>query len=102
MHPIGLLEVLQPLRIVGAPEVPTHEIVVVGGCFVIKAPAGADHLQHMIIAGSGLTNTGVEACVSFTMKDVIVEQCGNCGVSGFGVVGTCTNVQVRRCALWVG
>ena len=36
---------------------------------------------------------------SFTMDDVLVEQCGFCGVTamGTGVVGRCTNVEVRQC-----
>jgi hypothetical protein len=33
------------------------------------------------------------------MEDVLVEQCGNDGVwaNGTGVVGRCTNVEVRQC-----
>ena len=36
---------------------------------------------------------------SFTMEDVLVEQCCECGVvaEGTGVVGRCTNVEVRQC-----
>jgi len=36
---------------------------------------------------------------SFTLDDVLVEQCGHDGVCaiGTGVVGRCTNVEVRQC-----
>ena len=36
---------------------------------------------------------------SFTMDDVLVEQSDQCGVCAFGtgIVGRCTNVEVRHC-----
>ena len=42
---------------------------------------------------------GVRGYSSFTMDDVLVEQCGYYGVlaEGTGVVGRCTNVEVRQC-----
>ena len=46
---------------------------------------------------------GVVGMSSFTMEDVLVEQCGGHGVFayGTGVVGRCTNVEVRQCG-WSG
>ena len=42
---------------------------------------------------------GVFGESSFTMEDVLVEQCKYSGVCavGTGVVGRCTNVEVRQC-----
>ncbi len=58
---------------------------------------GTCHLQHLTLRQA--KRTGVIGKSSFTMEDVLVEQCGNYGVaaSGTGGVGTCTNVEVRRC-----
>ena len=35
------------------------------------------------------------------MEDVLVEQCGSHGVCAAGVVGRCTNMEVRQCG-WSG
>ena len=42
---------------------------------------------------------GVTGYSSFTMEDVLVEQCGWNGVwaGGAGIVGRCANVEVRQC-----
>ena len=54
------------------------------------------HLQHLTLRQGW---NGVEGRSSFTMEDVLVEQCSDIGVtaSGMGVVGRCTNVEVRQC-----
>ncbi len=58
---------------------------------------GNCHLQHLTLRQA--KGSGVAGCSSFTMDDVLVEQCGHQGVRvvGTGVVGRCTNVEVRQC-----
>ena len=77
----------------------TMDVVVVGG-FKIRRGArqGNVHVQNMTIRDS--EGTGVEGHSPFTLKDVIVEQCGGNGVeaSGTACVARCTNVEVRQCA----
>jgi hypothetical protein len=91
------LYVSSAMKIVGRPDVPKEKIVVVGGIFFEKAIQGDCHLQHMTLRQSKVN--GVFGDSSFTMEDVLVEQCGCFGVSvdGYGVVGKCTNVEVRQC-----
>jgi hypothetical protein len=84
------------MNIVGRPDVPIEQIVVMGGIEFKKWIHGNCHLQHMTLRGK---YDGVRALSPFTMEDVIVEQCGQHGVIvfGTGVVGRCTNVEVRQC-----
>ena len=64
---------------------------------------GNCHLQHLTLHRA--KGHGVWGESSFTMDDVLVEQCGGYGVwanvtnqgTGTGVVGRCTNVEVRQC-----
>ena len=67
-----------------------------GGIWFKEGLQGNCHLQHLTLRQS--KGTGVVGESSFTMDDVLVEQCGY-GVyaSGTGVVGRCTNVEVRQC-----
>ena len=94
------LEILSAMNIVGDPGVPKSEIVVVGGILFKYGIRGNCHLQHLTVRQA--TGSGVQGMSSFTMEDVLVEQCGY-GVfaSGHGVVGRCTNVEVRQCR-WSG
>ena len=62
------------MNIVGDPRVPKSEIVVVGG---IMFHPGTGHLQHLVISHAkycGVTGR------SFTMDDVVVQNCGINGV----------------------
>jgi hypothetical protein len=95
------LEILSNMNIVGDPTVVKSEIVVVGGIWFEKGIQGNCHLQHLTLRQA--KECGVYGYSSFTMEDVLVEQCGCHGVcaSGTGVVGRCTNVEVRQCA-WSG
>jgi len=91
------LEIPSAMNIVGDPGVPKEEIMVVGG---IKFKDGIQencHLQHLTLRQA--KGYGVYGFSSFTMNDVLVEQCGEFGVyaSGTGIVGRCTNVEVRQC-----
>jgi len=85
------------MSIVGRPDVPKEKIVVVGGIWFDKGIQGNCHLQHLTLRQA--KGCGVYGCSSFTMDDVLVEQCGSSGVNAFGtgVVGRCTNVEVRQC-----
>jgi len=91
------LNISSATNIVGDPEVPKEEIVVVGGIGIKKGIQGNCRLQHLTLRQAKWH--GVNGQSSFTMEDVLVEQCGGDGVVvvGTGVVGRCTNVQVRQC-----
>ena len=96
-HQIGeYLKISSATNIVGHPRVAKEKIVVVGGVLFIKGIHGNCHLQHLTLRSKG---SGVFGRSSFTMADVVVEQCGHYGVSavGTGVVGRCTNLEVRQC-----
>jgi hypothetical protein len=85
------------MNIVGDPGVPKSEIVVVGGIYFNEEMQRNCHLQHLTLRKA--KGSGVRGFSSFTMEDVLVEQCGDCGVRayGTGVVGRCTNMEVRQC-----
>ena len=72
-----------------------------GGIWFQKGIPGNCHLQHLTVRQS--EQYGVLGHSSFTMEDVLVEQCGAYGVNayGTGAVGRCTNVEVRQCG-WSG
>ena len=91
------LKIWSAMNIVGDPRVPKSEIVVMGGIEFEKGIPGNCHLQHLTLRQAKWD--GVRGMSSFTMDDVLVEQCGQYGVSagGTGVVGRCTNVEVRQC-----
>ncbi len=93
------LEVSSAMNIVGDPGVPKSEIVVVGGIWFNEGIQGNCHLQHLTLRQA--KGRGVFGQSSFTMDDVLVEQCGGDGVTvnGTGVVGRCTNVEVRQCGM---
>ena len=88
------------MRIVGDPAVPKENIVVVGGIWFQEGIEGWCHLQNMTLRQARMS--GVLGHSSFTMHQVIVEQC-SCGVlmSGTGIVGECRNVTVRQCDGWM-
>jgi hypothetical protein len=69
------------MNILGRPGVPKEHIVVVGCIIFNEGIQGNCHLQHMTLRGA--KNNGVAGLSSFTMEDVLVEQCGY-GVSADG------------------
>jgi hypothetical protein len=91
------LYISSAMKIVGDPGVPKGEIVVVGGIYFHSGIQGNCHLQHMTLRQAKMC--GVDGYSSFTMEDVLVEQCGWSGVFayGTGIVSRCTNVEVRQC-----
>jgi S-phase kinase-associated protein 1 len=90
------LRISSAMHIVGDPGVARKDIVIMGGIRFEKGIPGICHLQHLTLRQAW---NGVEGRSSFTMEDVLVEQCADIGVtaSGIGVVGRCTNVEVRQC-----
>jgi hypothetical protein len=95
------LEISSAINIVGDPGVLKEKIVVVGGICFKRGIEGNCHLQHLTLRQA--KNSGVNGKSSFTMDDVLVEQCTYSGVlaDGTGGVGRCTNVEVRQCG-WSG
>ena len=93
----GYLHIFSAINIVGDSDVPKEKIVVVGGIMFTKGIQGNCHLQHMVLRQANMH--GVNGCSSFTMEDVIVEQCRVYGMKAQGtdVFGRCTNVEVRQC-----
>jgi len=91
------LEIFSAMNIVGDPGLPKSEIVVVGGIQFKKGIQGNCHVEHLTLRQA--KDCGVDGESSFTMKDVLVEQCSDFGVlaMGTGVVGRCTNVEVHQC-----
>jgi hypothetical protein len=87
------------MNIVGDSGVPKEEIVVMGGILFKKGIQGNCHLQHLTLRQAKRNGVGGQS--SFTMDNVLVEHCVNVGVvaSGTGVVGRCTNVEVRQCGM---
>ena len=98
-HESNTLKINSAMSIVGRPDVPREKIVVVGGILFNRGIPGNCHLQHLTLRQSKAS--GVKGISSFTMEDVLVEQCGYHGVMayGTGIVGRCTNVEVRQCGL---
>ena len=86
-------------NIEGNPGVARKDIVIMGGIKFKKGIQGNCHLQHLTLRQAILHGVGGES--SFTMEDVLVEQCEYYGVWAFGtgVVGRCTNVEVRQCGM---
>ena len=93
------LKITSAMNIVGDPEVDKSEIEVVGGIRFYGGIQGNCHLQHLTLRQARYV--GVRGDSSFTMEDVLVEQCRYYGVwaQGTGGVGRCTNVEVRYCGL---
>jgi hypothetical protein len=71
--------------------------VVVGGIGIEHGIQGNCHLEHLTLRQAKWN--GVNGQSSFTVEDVLVEQCAYSGVvaEGTGVVGRCTNVEVCQC-----
>jgi hypothetical protein len=93
----GPLHISSELTIVGDPNVPKKEIVVLGGIFIAREIEGCIHLKHMTIR-QGILH-GVLGLSSFTMEDILVKQCLINGViaSGISTRSKCHNVVVTDC-----
>ena len=91
------LKISSAMNIVGDPEVVKEEIVVLGGIKFKEEIQGTCHLQHLTLRQA--KGNGVYGMSSFTMEDVLVEQCRFTGMvaEGTGGVGRCTNVEVCQC-----
>jgi hypothetical protein len=95
----NILKISSAMHIVGDPGVAKEKIVVVGGIMLKKGIQGICHLQHLTLRQS--KGSGVAGLSSFTMEDVLVEQCVWNGVVAVGTdtVGRLTNLEVRQCGL---
>jgi hypothetical protein len=93
------LEITSAMKIVGRPNVPKEEIVIMGGIEFKSVIRGNCHLQHLALCQA--KENGVFGKSSFTMNDVLVEKCSGSGVGvhGTGAVGRCTNMEVRQCGM---
>ena len=92
----GELVIPSAMNIEGDPRVDKSEIVVVGG---IMFHPGTGHLQHLII--SHARYCGVVGR-SFTMDDVVVQNCELNGVVCMGGIVKCNNVLVQECRSGTG
>ena len=75
---INMLVIHSAMFIVGDSGVPKEEIVVVGGIWFKKGIEGNCHLEHLTLRYA--KGIGVNGESSFTMEDVLVEQCEGEGV----------------------
>ena len=90
-----ILTITSSMNIIGDPRFSTKDIVVVGGIVIHENVQGNVHFENMTIRQA--KKHGVEGLSSFTMEDVIVEQCRGNGVVANGTIGRCTNVEVCQC-----
>ena len=89
-----------PVNIVSSPDVlDKSKIVVEGGIFIYRSVNGNVHVEHLTIRGS--ESCGVEGWSSFTLNDLIIEQCGEDGVlaEGSSTIGRCCNVVISKCQM---
>ena len=84
-----------PANIVGSRDVlDKSKIVVVGGFWIY---ANGAHVEHLTIRHkSGFGVYGYSSC---TLTDLMIDQCGKCGVIAHGsdAVLNCTNIMVSKC-----
>jgi hypothetical protein len=84
------------MRIVGEQGVPREEIVIMGGIYF---QADNCHLEGLTV--SEAKEHGVRGISYFTMDNVLVNNCGYCGIRVYGADANCTNVEVIECG-WSG
>ena len=89
------LKIKCPVNIVGSPDVLDKSTIIVQGGF--KITANGVHVEHLTIRGSKWS--GVYGSSSFTLNDLIIEQCGMYGVYAYGssTIVRCCNVVSRKC-----
>ena len=89
------LNIKCPVNIVGSRDVlDKSKIVVVGGFNITANGARVEHLTIRHKSGTGVV--GKSSC---TLTDLIIDQCGGCGVRARGsdVVLNCLNIMVSKC-----
>jgi hypothetical protein len=93
----GPLRISSDLTIVGDPGVGRKDVVVLSGIRFREGIPENCHLQHMTLRPAN--KIGVHGKSSFTMEDVLVEQCRLYGVvaSGTSTHCKCHNVVVTDC-----
>jgi len=87
-----------PITITGRNESNNNVILLFGLSILENITEGRINVQHVTIRH--LKGTGIVSESFFTLKNVIVEQCGGSGVCAYGKygIGICTNVKIRHCA----
>lgn len=90
------LHIPSTMRIVGEQGVPRKDIVIVGGIYF---QADNCHLEGLTV--SEAKEHGVRGISYFTMDNVLVNNCGYCGIRVYGADAKCTNVEVTECG-WSG
>ena len=85
-----------PVNIVGSPDLLASTIIVEGSIAIGFNINGTVHVEHLTIRSKHIT--GVDGYSSFTLNDLIIEQCGY-GVAAVGssTIGRCCNVVIRKC-----
>ena len=78
---VNYLAIYSSMNIIGDPDVSNNDIIILGGFFIAPNIQGNAHLQNMTVRHFSEKGAGVAGLSSFTMKDVIVEQCGGNGVA---------------------
>jgi hypothetical protein len=96
IHDKNYLTIRSAMHIVGDPDVPKEKIVVVGGIYFKEGIQGICHLQNLTLRQANGCS-GVNGWSSFTMEDVLVEECEYHGVILHGADARCTDVEVRQC-----
>jgi hypothetical protein len=89
----NLLNIECPVMIVGDPNAEKEDITVMGS-FCITA--NGVHVEHLTIRGSKYNAVYVVKS-SCTLADLIITDCGGCGVFAFDAVLNCLNIMVSKC-----
>jgi hypothetical protein len=91
------LHIKCPVNIVGSRDVlDKSNVVVVGGFKMHENIHGNVHVEHLTIRGSKYH--GVAGSSSFTLNDLMIDQCEECGVWAYGsTLSRCTNIKISNC-----
>jgi len=90
------LHIPSTMIIKGDPNESRDDIVIHGGIYF---EADDCHLEGLTV--SKAKQHGVRGISYFTMVNVLVQNCGRCGIRVYGADAMCTNVEVSLCG-WSG
>jgi hypothetical protein len=95
-HVYHYLEIKCPLNIIGSPKVlDKSDIVVVGGFFIGENIHSNVHVEHLTIRHK--EGSGVLGYSSFTLNDLMIDQCGQYGVYVYGTLLRSNNISISKC-----
>jgi hypothetical protein len=90
---LAVLRIKCPIKIVGAPNVPTGDIIVKCGFRIL---CNGVHMEHLTIRSE--SNGLLSISHSFTLNDLIIEECAGYGViPGPLACATCSDITIRKC-----